>query len=270
MLGSHLDTVRDAGRYDGPLGVMVAHRGGAARCRGCRSRRDRRASPTRRACASAPPTSARRRVAGRFDPDWPALRDADGIALADLARRRRPGAAAGTRARGALLPRSTSSRGRCSSAAGEPVGVVTAINGPEPRRRRVHRRGRPRRHGADGRAPRRAGAPPPSGCSRSRALAATAGWSRPSDARRARRAQRHPRPRRDDARRPPRRRRRAARAVAGAATPGRGDRHAPRRAARLDATRRPRRRRRRWTSGLRSRRGASPRACRAAPATTPR
>src|SRR5262245_20018924 len=24
LLGSHLDTVRDAGRYDGPLGVMVA------------------------------------------------------------------------------------------------------------------------------------------------------------------------------------------------------------------------------------------------------
>ena len=24
MLGSHLDTVRDAGRYDGPLGVLVA------------------------------------------------------------------------------------------------------------------------------------------------------------------------------------------------------------------------------------------------------
>ncbi len=48
VLGSHLDSVRDAGRYDGPLGVMVAiacvqraacARGAAAvRHRGCRLR----------------------------------------------------------------------------------------------------------------------------------------------------------------------------------------------------------------------------------------
>ena len=48
LLGSHLDTVRDAGRYDGPLGVLAAialrraaarRRGAAVRARGARLRR---------------------------------------------------------------------------------------------------------------------------------------------------------------------------------------------------------------------------------------
>ena len=57
MLGSHLDTVVDAGRYDGPLGVLVAIE---AVERVPRDRSRSSGSRTRRACASAPPTSARR------------------------------------------------------------------------------------------------------------------------------------------------------------------------------------------------------------------
>ncbi len=61
ILGSHLDTVRDAGKYDGILGVMVAL--------ACVERMHQRyerplfavevgASPTRKACASARPILA--------------------------------------------------------------------------------------------------------------------------------------------------------------------------------------------------------------------
>lgn len=84
ILGSHLDSVRDAGKYDGPLGVLVAlvaveqlHQRGVrlpfaieimafADEEGLRFQKSFLGSSV---------------VAGRFDPQWLALTDADGITL---------------------------------------------------------------------------------------------------------------------------------------------------------------------------------------------
>jgi allantoate deiminase len=123
MLGSHLDTVRDAGRYDGPLGVLVAI-AAAERVR------DRTVEVVGFAdeeglrfgtayLGSAP-------VAGRFDPAWLELRDEDGIALADVL----PGDPA-TAARDDVLAYAEVhiEQGPVLERLNEPVGVVTAING---------------------------------------------------------------------------------------------------------------------------------------------
>ena len=92
LLGSHLDTVRDAGRYDGPLGVLAAVGGGRAGCasraaavraRGRRVRR-RGGGPLRHGVSSAAPC-------------WPArstrpgssARDAAGVAMAEAIARLR-------------------------------------------------------------------------------------------------------------------------------------------------------------------------------------
>ncbi len=106
LLGSHLDTVRDAGKYDGPLASA------------CLWRWRSTASPTRRAYASTLPTSAAPSSPGRSRPPrsrWPT----------PMARvwRRRSALLAATRPRCKLAPagapilpatwRSTSSRGRC-------------------------------------------------------------------------------------------------------------------------------------------------------------
>ena len=68
LLGSHLDTVRDAGRYDGPLGVLTAlatvtllRAEGSACPLPWRSS----ASRTRKGCAITRPTSAAARWPGR-------------------------------------------------------------------------------------------------------------------------------------------------------------------------------------------------------------
>jgi allantoate deiminase len=85
LLGSHLDSVRDAGRYDGPLGVLaalaVAERLGDA-------------APPLEVIAFADEEGLRygtaylgsAALAGRFDPAWLDRRDGDGIALADALR----------------------------------------------------------------------------------------------------------------------------------------------------------------------------------------
>jgi allantoate deiminase len=83
LMGSHLDSVRDAGRYDGPLGVLVA----IACAQGLRD-----ALPfALEVFAFADEEGVRYGtaylgsgvVAGRFDPAVLARRDADGIAMAD-------------------------------------------------------------------------------------------------------------------------------------------------------------------------------------------
>jgi allantoate deiminase len=120
-LGSHLDTVRDAGRYDGPLGVVsaiaVAERTdrpleiiGFADEEGVRFGTAYLGSAT---------------VAGRFDPDWAALRDSEGVALADLLRGDPRTAARSVRAYAEVHIE----QGPVLERRGEPVGVVTAING---------------------------------------------------------------------------------------------------------------------------------------------
>jgi allantoate deiminase len=119
MLGSHLDTVVDAGRYDGPLGVLIAIEAaervernlevvGFADEEGCRF-------GTAYLGSSA--------MTGRFDPAWLELRDGD-VRLGDLvddpgpAREDVVGYVEVHIEQGPVLER-----------LGEPVGAVTAING---------------------------------------------------------------------------------------------------------------------------------------------
>ncbi len=123
MLGSHLDTVVDAGRYDGPLGVLVALEAververpvevvGFADEEGVRF-------GTAYLGSSA--------LTGRFDPAWLELRDDEGVRLGDLV-----GGWAGTvSARDDLLGyvEVHIEQGPVLERLGEPVGVVTAIAG---------------------------------------------------------------------------------------------------------------------------------------------
>jgi allantoate deiminase len=89
LLGSHLDTVRDAGRYDGPLGVLVAlacvhrlHRAGerlpfALELVGFSDEEGLRFGTTYFASSV---------FSGRFDPALLELRDEQGVTLADAVR----------------------------------------------------------------------------------------------------------------------------------------------------------------------------------------
>jgi allantoate deiminase len=119
MLGSHLDTVVDAGRYDGPLGVLAAIEAaervdrplevvGFADEEGCRF-------GTAYLGSSA--------MTGRFDPAWRELRDGD-VRLGDLVGDVGP-------ARDDVLGyvEVHIEQGPVLERLGEPVGVVTAING---------------------------------------------------------------------------------------------------------------------------------------------
>jgi allantoate deiminase len=125
MLGSHLDTVRDAGRYDGPLGVLVAL-----------AAAERVPEATVEVVGFADEEGLRfgtaylgsAAMAGRFDPAWPARRDADGVALADVL----PGDPANAaRDPGELRGYAEVhiEQGPVLERLGEPLGVVTAIIG---------------------------------------------------------------------------------------------------------------------------------------------
>lgn len=137
ILGSHLDSVVDAGRYDGPLGVLaglvaveeLARRGArlpfALEVVGFGDEENVR-FPTSLSCSNA--------LAGRYRPDWLDGRDAAGTPLRDalaafggdpdgiagLARRREDVA-------GYLEVHIE--QGPLLEAAGEPVGIVQAITG---------------------------------------------------------------------------------------------------------------------------------------------
>src|SRR3954467_12927307 len=133
MLGSHLDTVVDAGRYDGMLGVLVAL--------ACVERLGDDLPFAVEVYAFADEEGVRYGtaylgssvVAGAFDAAALARRDADGVAMADAIRasggdpaptararpaappiRRRWRARAATRPACSATSRSTSSRARCS------------------------------------------------------------------------------------------------------------------------------------------------------------
>jgi len=135
VLGSHLDTVRDAGRYDGPLGV-VAGVAVAERFAG-------RVLPFALEVVAFADEEGTRfgttflgssAFAGRWDPAWDALTDEAGVTLADALRAyggdvaEVPGAA---RARESLLGYSELhiEQGPVLEARDAPVGVVTAITG---------------------------------------------------------------------------------------------------------------------------------------------
>ncbi|CAI0695777.1 allantoate amidohydrolase [Serratia entomophila] len=137
LLGSHLDTVRNAGRYDGMLGVLaalevVAHL----------HRRQRRLPVAVEVIGFADEEGTRfsvallgsRGITGRWPEEWLARTDADGVSVAQALRdfgldpaaigqaRRAPGDIC------AYLELHIE-QGPCLEAAGLALGVVTAING---------------------------------------------------------------------------------------------------------------------------------------------
>ena len=136
MIGSHIDTVPDAGKYDGVLGVMlgiaaVQASGGD----GCRSPSTWWRSPTRKGCATASPSWAAWRPAAGSTPvcwiaptpmasRWPTPSAAFGLDPSRIGRGR-----AIRRAAFSAISRLTSSRGRCWRRWRQPVGVVEAIAG---------------------------------------------------------------------------------------------------------------------------------------------
>ena len=137
LLGSHLDTVRDAGRYDGPLGVLVA-----LACMERLHARGERLPFTVELVAFADEEGLRNYAgylgssvfAGRFRRDSLSTRDADGIPLADAIRAfgGDPDALAGdARSGGDLLGYCEVhiEQGPVLEAEGLPVGVVSAIQG---------------------------------------------------------------------------------------------------------------------------------------------
>jgi allantoate deiminase len=123
MLGSHLDTVRDAGRYDGPLGVLVAL-----------AVAERLPDRPLEVVGFADEEGVRfgtaylgsAAMAGRFDPAWLELRDEDGVALRDLVRGD-PATAARDDVR--AYAEVHIEQGPVLERMNEPLGVVTAING---------------------------------------------------------------------------------------------------------------------------------------------
>jgi allantoate deiminase len=120
MLGSHLDTVRDAGRYDGPLGVLVAL-----------AAVERTETPVQ-VVGFADEEGLRFGTAylgsaamvGRFDPAWLERTDEDGVALTDLLSAPPP---PGDRPLG--YAEVHIEQGPVLEQLGEPLGAVTAIAG---------------------------------------------------------------------------------------------------------------------------------------------
>lgn len=136
-LGSHLDTVRDAGRYDGMLGVLSA-----IACVGALNREGVRPPFAIEVFGFADEEGARfqsalsgsRAIAGTFDPASLEKRDADGINMGDALRRfgGDPAAiaTAARRAEQALAYVELHiEQGPVLEAKGLPLGVVTAIAG---------------------------------------------------------------------------------------------------------------------------------------------
>ena len=133
LLGSHLDSVRDAGRYDGPLGVLLA-------LAAAERMRERPLPFALEVAAFADEEGLRygtaylgsALLAGRFEAGWLERRDADGVALADAIRGwgGDPGAVTGP-ARDDLLAYCEVhiEQGPVLDDAGLPVAVVEAIAG---------------------------------------------------------------------------------------------------------------------------------------------
>ena len=137
LTGSHYDTVRNAGRYDGRLGIFVA-----MACVRELARQGRRLPFDLEVVGFAEEEGQRfaatfigsGALVGGFDPAWLALRDADGITLDEAMRAagHDPAAVAALRrdpARYRGFIEVHIEQGPVLSRAGLPLGVVTAING---------------------------------------------------------------------------------------------------------------------------------------------
>jgi len=137
MLGSHLDTVRDAGRYDGMLGVISA-----IECVGSLHSQGKRLPFAIEVIGFGDEEGVRfgttllgsRAVAGIFDPNSLQMKDSRGVAMADALSesgfdpKKIPGIA---RKKGDVLAYAELhiEQGPVLEAEGLAVGVVTAING---------------------------------------------------------------------------------------------------------------------------------------------
>jgi allantoate deiminase len=137
MLGSHYDTVRDAGQWDGPLGVITA-----IACVGDLNRRGKRLPFAIEVVGFADEEGVRfastllgsRAVAGTFDESVLSTRDRDGVAMRDALVRfgldpDHIGAAARTRRELLAYLELHIEQGPVLEAQDLPVGVVTAISG---------------------------------------------------------------------------------------------------------------------------------------------
>jgi allantoate deiminase len=137
MLGSHYDTVRDAGRWDGPLGLITA-----ISCVAELSRQGRRLPFAIEVTGFADEEGVRfsstllgsRAVAGTFDESVLNVRDADGIAMRDALTSfgldpRHVGAAARIRRELLAYVELHIEQGPVLEEQNLPVGVVTAISG---------------------------------------------------------------------------------------------------------------------------------------------
>ena len=137
LTGSHYDTVRNAGRYDGRLGIFVP-----MACVRELARQGRRLPFDLEVVGFAEEEGQRfaatfigsGALVGQFDPAWLALRDADGVTMRDalLAAGHDPAAVPALRrdpARYRGFIEVHIEQGPVLSTAGLPLGVVTAING---------------------------------------------------------------------------------------------------------------------------------------------
>ncbi len=120
MVGSHLDTVIDAGRYDGPLGVLIGIEAAE------RVQRDIEVVgfAVEEGCRFGSAYLGSSVMAGRFKLEWLSLSDDEGVRLGDLVRDI-------PAARDDVLGyvEVHIEQGPVLERLGEPVGVVTAING---------------------------------------------------------------------------------------------------------------------------------------------
>jgi N-carbamoyl-L-amino-acid hydrolase len=137
LTGSHYDTVRNAGRYDGRLGIFVP-----MACVRELKRQGRRLPFDLEVVGFAEEEGQRfaatfigsGALVGQFDPAWLELRDADGVTLREALRAagHDPAAVAALRrdpARYRGFVEVHIEQGPVLSTAGLPLGVVTAING---------------------------------------------------------------------------------------------------------------------------------------------
>ena len=137
MLGSHLDTVRDAGRYDGALGVLVAI--GAVAGLAAREQRlpfaiEVYAFSDEEGTRFGTAYLGSAAVAGRFEEAWLSRRDGEGTSMAEALREYGcdPDALSGARRDGADLLGYVEvhiEQGPVLEDADRPVGVVEAIAG---------------------------------------------------------------------------------------------------------------------------------------------